>query len=153
MNQYFSNIFHCAPTMVSGQHAGTDAAVSPYNTPARTAATVAATATRNTCALAAPAPELFPASKSSGALPQLMRTLSCSYTGFVLCRISVRVVFVLKLGVSLLLVNTLGLPPGVLTVRVLLAASQVAPCGGLALSCSSNNSSSSSNRVAQEQHR
>lgn len=51
--------------------------------------------------------------------------------------ISVRVVLVLKLGVKRVLVNTLGLPPGVLTVSVLLAASHVAPWGGLAASCSS----------------
>lgn len=76
---------------------------------------------------AAAAPLLFPASNSSGALPQLMRTLSCSYTGFWVSMISVCLLLVLKLGVKRVLVNTLGLPPGVLTVSVRAAASQVTP--------------------------
>jgi hypothetical protein len=103
---------------------------------ASTTAVAAANAPSDHCERAAPAPELFPASKSSGALPQLMRTLSCSYTGFILSMISVRVVLVLKLGVKRVLVKTLGLPPGVLTVSVLLPASHVAPWGGLAAACS-----------------
>jgi hypothetical protein len=41
--------------------------------------------------------------------------------------ISVCLLLVLKLGAKRVLVNTRGLPPGVLTVSVRAAASQVAP--------------------------